>query len=90
MGKKGVFRENAGDIALFVAALLLGGGYYIFGFQRSASWYVAGLLLMSLLMFLKGIFGCSGPAAVVSEWIGRLSRDETVDLRQSVDRKSVV
>ena len=83
---RSVFRENAVDIVLFLAVLLLAGGYVLSGTSpRSASWYVAGFLLLFALMFLKCVFGCSGPAAIVSEWIGRLSRNETVDLRRSVD-----
>ncbi len=83
---RSVFRENAVDIVLFLAILLLAGGYFLSETsQESASWYVAGFLLLFALMFLKSVFGCSGPAATVSEWIGRLSRNDTVDLRRSVD-----
>ena len=85
MKLRSVLRENSVDIVLFLAAALLAGGYFLYGTEGSASWYVAAFLLLFALMFLKSVLGCSGPAAVVSEWIGRLSRDESVDLRKSVD-----
>ena len=85
MKLRSILKENAVDIVLFLAAALLAGGYFLYGTGGSATWYVAGLLLLFILMFFKSIFSCSGPAAVVSEWIGRLSRNESVDLRKSVD-----
>ncbi|NLM71163.1 MAG: hypothetical protein GX181_04260 [Synergistaceae bacterium] len=36
-------------------------------------------------MLIRSATGCYGPANTVSEWIGRLSSDETVDLRKEVD-----
>lgn len=81
-----VLRENWIEIVFFAAAALLGGGYFLYGGSLlSPSWFVAGFLLLFVMMLIRSISGCSGPAATVTEWIGRLSRSESVDLRRMVD-----
>ena len=81
-----VLRENWIEIVFFAAAALLGGGYFLYGGSMlSPSWFVAGFLLLFAMMLMRSISGCSGPAATVTEWIARLSRSESVDLRRTVD-----
>lgn len=77
-------KNHAVDILFFILAASLTGAYFLTG-APSASWYIGGLALLVAVMLVRSAIGCYGPAAVISEWIGRLSSDETVDLRKEVD-----
>ncbi len=79
-----LFRNHAPDIAFFILTALITGTYFLTDLL-SASWCVGLLALFALLLLVRSALSCNAPAAIISGWIGRLSRDETVDLREEVD-----
>lgn len=85
MKLRGFFKDNAADTVLFIAAVLLASGFFLSGSGRGASWHIAAFFLLFCIMFLKSVLGCSSPAGTVSGWIGRLARDESIDLRKRID-----
>ncbi|MGI6253353.1 MAG: methyl-accepting chemotaxis protein [Aminivibrio sp.] len=83
MDYKNFFKDYGIDILLLLAALLMGGAFFMS--ETPARLWVAALLGLFIIMFLKSVFSCSGPAATVTEWIGRFSRGDSVDLRAGID-----
>ncbi len=83
MDYKSFFKDYGLDIALLLSALLMGGVFFMS--ETPAPLWVAGLLVLIIVMFLKSVFSCSGPAATVTEWIGRFSKGDSVDLRAGIE-----
>ena len=84
MRDMGFIGEHSVDILFLAVAAVLTGGYFLTDLV-DASWCVAGLGLLVVLMLIRSARSCYGPANTVSDWIGRLSDDETVVLRKEVD-----